>query len=475
MRLHAAHLPAARAAALLAALAGPVAAQEAPSAAAAPSEPSHVGAPMATASIIDGLTQVAKMPITETLPGSDLCEVVRGDGLGERVWTSETPQAASLFLWVENRDGTIVTGSGTIVAGSDAGQGNRVVSAAHVFEDKAGRFVAKRVLAFGEDGVLLASLTPVDEGKRGVVGSTQVVQEVRGDWAVLEPSAWFGVEASAWNAMGAPLADTAPVDAMIIGQPGGTALIAPGASGGAMFDEDGAIVGVVIQALSSSDRARMGKESPFIDSLFFHPTGDTAFDMFVASDRFVKKLGGMPEQVGSSGLAIPIVGAPRVLLGAEEPTPLGVDAVFGTMTVFPAGECRTGAVVAYPRMEIDRLAGHVITASVEPIAPDRAWSLVQGLGWYPEKGPLRVQWQALRGMEDSGQRVPAQAVMGLLSAAKQEEGRVGLEATRIEAGLVAGTRQEAADQARYAQMGDKPDSALSRKGTSRPTPDPATR
>lgn len=92
---------------------------------------------------------------------ADLCAVVRGDELGARAWSPETPQAASLFLWVERTDGSVQTGSGTIVAGSDAGAGNRVVSASHVFEDEDGRFIAKRVLAFGEDGVLLADLATV--------------------------------------------------------------------------------------------------------------------------------------------------------------------------------------------------------------------------------------------------------------------------------------------------------------------------
>lgn len=452
MRLHAAHLPVARAAALLAALGGPVAAQEQAPAPTAPLvQAPHAaasGPPSPTASIIDGLIQVAGMPRHTSDVGADLCAVVRGDELGARAWSPETPQAASLFLWVERTDGSVQTGSGTIVAGSDAGAGNRVVSASHVFEDEDGRFIAKRVLAFGEDGVLLADLATVEYGGSDRVDNAQVVQEVRTDWAVLEPNAWFGVDAQAWNAMGAPLADHAPVDALLVAQPSGTAVIAPGASGSAVFDENGAIVGVVIQALASSEAERMGKRSPFADALFANATGDATFDAFVAFDRFKKQFGGMPEQVGNAGLAIPVLGRPRALLGAEEPVPLEVGPVFATITAFPAGECRTGAVVAYPRVESDRQLGRVNTDRIEAIDPARAWLMVQGLGWYPDDGVSRVRWQALRGVTADGHPVPAASVFALLEQAKAQEGRVGLEATRIEASLQLGLREAALAQAR---------------------------
>lgn len=131
--------------------------------------------------------------------------------------------------------------------------------------------------------------------------NAQVVQEVRTDWAVLEPNAWFGVDAQAWNAMGAPLADHAPVDALLVAQPSGMAVIAPGASGSAVFDENGAIVGAGDPGLGLFEAERMGKRSPFADALFANATGDATFDAFVAFDRFKKKLGGMPGAGGQRG------------------------------------------------------------------------------------------------------------------------------------------------------------------------------
>lgn len=106
------------------------------------------------------------------------------------------------------------------------------------------------------------------------------------------------------------------------------------------------------------------------------------------------------------------------------------------------------AVVAYPRVESDRRLGRVDTDRIEAIDPARAWLMVQGLGWYPDDGVSRVRWQALRGATADGHPVPAASVFALLEQAKAQEGRVGLEATRIEASLQLGLREAALAQAR---------------------------
>lgn len=430
MRLHASHLSAARAAVLLAALAGPGAAQD-----------GSFLAPSPTASLVDGLIQVAWQEVPARLAGVDMCTVVHGRGVEERAWSADTPQAAAVFLWVGFADGSAQMGSGTVVAGSDHGHGNRVLSASHVFEHPKGASL-DRVLAFGQDGVLLASLQPTRRGQVRPIHEGQTVQEVRQDWAVLEPTALVGIDAQGWNAMGAPLADKVPVDAMIVGQPHGTALLAPGASGGAVFDDRGAVLGVLVQTLPSSEEPRVAPAAPFARALADRPTGDAGFDAFAA---FVAKKGevdGVVERAGDAGLAIPVLGEARVALAGAVPQVLEAAEVRGTMTVFPSGECRTGAVTAFPRTEPDRARGSVDNATIVPLSSDAAWAQLQGTGWYPKDLPDRVTWQALRGMERDAVAVPSSPVLSLLEKAKASDGRVGLEATRIEAGLKAGLRQQ---------------------------------
>lgn len=455
MRLHASHLSAARAAVLLAALAGPAAAQD-----------TSFLAPSPTASLVDGLIQVAWQEVPSRLAGVDMCAVVRGEGMGERVWSAATPQAAAVFLWVGFADGSAQMGSGTVVAGSDHGHGNRVLSASHVFEHPKDAAV-DRVLAFGQDGMLLASLQPTGRGHVRPIHEGQTVQEVRQDWAVLEPTALVGIDAQGWNAMGAPLADKVPVDAMIVGQPEGTALLAPGASGGAVFDDRGAVLGVLVQTLPSFEESRVAPAAPFAQALVDRPTGDDRFDAFAA---FVAKKGavdGVVERAGDAGLAIPVLGEARVALVGAVPQVLEAGEVRGTMTVFPAGECRTGAVTAFPRVEADRARGSVDPAEVVPLSSETAWVQLQGTGWYPKDLPDRVTWQALRGMERDAVPVPSAPVLSLLEKAKASDGRVGLEATRIEAGLQAGLRQQqvqhASDRADAgkAPMVARPTSSLS--------------
>jgi hypothetical protein len=239
------------------------------------------------------------------------------------------------------------------------------------------------------------------------------------------------------------------VDAMVVGQPEGTSLIAPGASGGAVFDASGAVLGVLIQAFPSGRPPRVSRGAPFAQSLFWQPTGDMAFDGFAGQNFVMKLLDGLREDVGNAGLAIPVMGGARVALAGSVPDILDVEKVVGTMTVFPDGECRTGRVVAYPRVEADRMLGRVDETTVVPVTAQRAWAQLQGTGWYPSEPQDRVIWQALIGLEKSGFPVPAKSVLDLLGKAKWVEGRIGLEATRIEAGLHAGLRQEGYRQANH--------------------------
>jgi hypothetical protein len=441
-KLHAQGLSVARGVALLAALGGAgYHAQQGLSPAdglLAPGTPNW-----ATQSLVEGLSTLLDEGQDRDRPaGSDACEVVRGGAEPPKVWSAATPDAASVFVWAQFANGSVSTGTGTIIAGSDAGQGNRLLTAAHLVDEEGfGTSSPSRVLAFGQDGVLLAALAVVVKGDHHPADRGQTIQEVRQDTAVLEPVVWLGGDKAAWNAMGAPLAQEVPIDGVLLGQSSGTALLEPGSSGGALFDDKGAVVGVLVQAMSMPKLAKEGGGTPFLDSLRAQPTGDASVDVYFDAVAADKLWAGVREQQGSTGIATPVVGPVRAALGAGAFVERGTAPFNGRLAVFPSGECRLGAVEAYPRFEADRLAAARAkeVPQPRPVSPERAWSMLQGLGWYPEGLDARVQWQALRLHVEDGHRLGPDHVGPLLALAKEQGGRVGWEAGRIAMGMEAYT------------------------------------
>ena len=449
-RLHSAGVSATRALALWAALGGPAAAQ---------------GAPVAPEAmpLTEGLYQVAQQELLgETAAGSDLCHVVAPQGLADR-WSPDTPEAASVFLLVRAPNGEMRTGTGTIVAGSDHGKGERVLTAAHVLREGAFEAGDREVWAFSSEGVPLARLRPVEVGATDPITPVLPIEQARRDVAVLEPVFFMEAQPRGWSARAAPLAEDVHPQAILLAQPQGGHVVAHGASGGAVFDGNGAITSVFSFGKWGLHGVLESPSTPFHDALANAQVQDPALQAAIAAQVGKAHTEGVAAFPGGAGIAVPVMGAARAALGAEEGREAPPLPFLGRMAAFPQGECHIGQVEARPRwdmallaqqaarpLEGDAVAGpgaasppiaqasgllSPASGAVEPWTPTKAWRMAQGMGWYPDKGPDRVRWQALRGLDEEGHAVPLAPVRALIVSAAGQEGRVGREATAILAHL----------------------------------------
>ena len=199
--------------------------------------------------------------------------------------TATGPAEASVMLLSLYQSGQFRQGTGTVIRGSGVdGAPDRVLTSSHVLpaaeltQDGVWSPLT-RVMAFGSDGDFLADLAPVLSGDVDRLDRMNDPDMIFDDVAVLEPVRFAGPDQERlWAERGAPLSPAQPESLLALFQPPGSVALNPGMSGAGVFDQDGALIGVMGYTLFLSgdpflDRPRTGYEDRFLTR---HRSGEGA-------------------------------------------------------------------------------------------------------------------------------------------------------------------------------------------------------
>lgn len=192
--------------------------------------------------------------------------------------------------------------SGVIVAGTDHGMGNRILTAAHVAnppipsEERAG----KDLLVVLSDGTLIGRARPLHVG---VYKGRDKKFRPADDLAVLEVEEFHGeARLSYFHLPGLKLASGA-YPALLVGRTEGVVGLDQGGSGGPAVDANGDVVGVASLARHRKDEAKVEVELVSIEHLFRQRIGPILVDKVQPQSVAVITTAGHPDVLAALGLS----------------------------------------------------------------------------------------------------------------------------------------------------------------------------
>lgn len=289
----------------------------------------------------------------------------------------EKARSASLFLLTVYESGEWQQGTGTIVRGSGGAGPDRVLTASHVVEpvnpgDSTDPI--ETVHAYDAQGLYLGTLKTFLRGDHEIVprhekagGKAGLPISVANDLAVLEVDHFVSqaVEAG-WNDRGAEVSPSQSDHVQFLSQRADGWAFNPGASGGAVFNADGQIIGVNVYYGWEGGKTWKVPDTGFVE-LLENAEGDPEhlanFYNRLNTYRAEKK----PKTIryGASMIALPLrqIELRQALDLTDVPVSAGPATQIGIVAAYPAQQCtvsevRAHDVLAWPaqqHFEQDRL------------------------------------------------------------------------------------------------------------------------
>jgi|GEM_PF-7006352 len=257
------------------------------------------------------------------------------------------PLTSSVMLLALYRDGQFRQGSGTVIRGSGVGgQPDRVLTASHVLPPHAidaegRRSPLTRILAFGSDGRELAELGPVLAGDIHALDRVNDADMIFDDVAVLEPVSFTDPAArQSWSLMGAGLAPAQPERLMALFQPPGSVALNPGMSGAGVFDESGALIGVLSYTLYLSGDPFLDRPDTGYEARVFTPNQGAGAPAWASDLRALTATQGRRLRRDNVGYAAPIRHAEvRAALNASGPAAAAAPDGYALIAGYPRLSC----------------------------------------------------------------------------------------------------------------------------------------
>ncbi|WP_027234160.1 trypsin-like peptidase domain-containing protein [Leisingera caerulea] len=274
------------------------------------------------------------------------------------------PASVFLMAWYDN--GTVRSGTGTIISHQDGDA--KVLTAGHVtriWDPSGGELV--EILAYSHSGQALAVLQPELIGHEGIDGSSMTVESLAMDVAVLTPVHYATPEVKAsWNSWGREIAPVQPGELMMVTAGHATQLLNQGASGSAILDGEGRVVGVLNAAYHLSDAEIGPGGSEFLERAAARTDADgDPFDVgtsFEDAKTIVSEENRAARMKGGLGIATPIVQTDLLqALGAGDVSIREQDhAFYGAVSGYPDSELRSETVT------VTSLPNYPVSASFDP-------------------------------------------------------------------------------------------------------------
>lgn len=270
-------------------------------------------------------------------------------------------RSASIFLLMTYSNGDWTQGTGTIVRGSGQGGPDRILTAAHVIEpilENEEKPLLEAIHAYDSDGRYLGVMRPVLRGERNVVSQHAALERKEGlpisvlnDLAVLEVQE-FASDAveKTWNDRGLPVAPSQSEYVQLLTERASDWVFNPGASGGAVLNAEGQIIGVSVYYGWAVKKSFVAPESGNLDRLAKADGDPDHFEDFfgrVKAYRDEKKNKSM--KYGAAMIALPLrqIELRQALDLPDQPLDSGPSTQLGIVAAYPRQECTVAQVRAH--------------------------------------------------------------------------------------------------------------------------------